>query len=220
MTQAVVLQKSFIVAGHPRSGTSLACRLVSGGGVEFPSDFEGDQYNRDGYFELRESKELSKRLLEKAMTEENTQLMNKIVRRLNSIEGRSGLKLVRIPAFFFYRHIAKNLKALFIFRNPANVKASLFKRGIGTFPISWLKNNNALIAAYENCEQSIIVSYESLLNRETHLEAGFQKLGLNVDFECIKKSCQTQKDSRIYVTQDEINLYERLKELEKESCEG
>ncbi len=218
MTKAVVLKKCLIVAGHPRSGTSLACRLAQSAGVGFPSDFEGDQYNKSGYFELEESKQLSKQLLSEAMTDENTKMMNSVVRRLNEVEGRAGLKLVRVPAFFFYRHVTNDMKAIFVFRHPANVKASLFKRGIGEFPIPWEKNNNALIAAYENCENSIMVSYESILKRASHVERGFEKLGLEVDYSCIKTEQQTQKNSRLYITNDEYNLYTRLKELESESC--
>jgi len=218
MSKAVVLKKGFFVAGHPRSGTSLVCQLAESGGVSFPSDFEGDEYNKEGYYELAEAKELSKNLLAEAMTPENTRTMNKIVRRLNEVEGWPGLKLVRIPAIFFYRHLTKNMKAIFVYRNPANVKASLFKRGLGEFPISWLKNSNALVAAHENIEDSIIVSYESLLKQEKHVREGFSSLGLDVDLERVMPERQTQKDSRIYLTEDEQNLYALLQELEKESC--
>lgn len=218
MVKPLVLNKSVIVAGHPRSGTSLACQLVESAGVHFPSDFEGDDYNQEGYYEMALSKEVSKKLTEKAMTEENTELMNKIIRRLNDVRGWSGLKLVRIPALFFYRHVAKEIKLVGVFRHPANVKASLFKRGIAEFPISWMKNNNALIAGYENIKNSIIISYESLIKRASHISQGFRKLGLNVDMNVIKEDLQTQKESQVYITKDELNLYQRLKELEKESC--
>lgn len=218
MVDAVMLQKSVIVAGHPRSGTSLACQLLTSGGVEFPSDFEGDDYNRAGYFELEESKDLSKRLIDEAMTPENTEDMNTLVRRLNDIEGFSGLKIVRIPALFFYRHIAKDLKVVFVFRRPENVKASLLKRGISGFPISWIDNNNALIAGYENIEESIIVSYESLLAQESHVESGFEKLGLSVDMSIVSRDQQTQKNSDVFVPQDERDMYDHLRDLERESC--
>jgi len=218
MVDAVVLQQSVIVAGHPRSGTSLACQLVESAGVDFPSDFEGDEYNEEGYYELAESKELSKDLIEEAMTEETTRDMNSLVRRLNDFSGYSGLKIVRIPALFFYRHIAKDLKVIFLYRNPANVKASLFKRGISGFPISWIQNNNAMIAGYENIEDSIILSYESILSRESHVRTGFEKLGFNVDLDLIVRERQTQDDSDVYLTRDEQNLYELLKTLEKRSC--
>ncbi len=219
MAKAVVLKKGFFVAGHPRSGTSLVCQLAESGGVDFPSDFEGDEYNKEGYYELAEAKELSKNLLAEAMTPENTRKMNDIVRKLNDIDGWPGLKLVRIPAIFFYRHLAKKMKAIFVYRNPANVKASLFKRGLGEFPISWLKNSNALIAAYENIEDSIIVSYESLLEQKQHVRAGFSRLGLEVDLQRVMPDRQTQKDSRIYLTEDEKNMYSLLQKLEKESCQ-
>ncbi|MCF7875523.1 hypothetical protein K9M06_00555 [Candidatus Bipolaricaulota bacterium] len=218
MTKPVVLNNSVIVAGHPRSGTSLACQLVESAGVSFPSDFEGDEYNQAGYYEMAISKEVSKLLLKEAMTEENTEKMNEVITRLNDQSGWSGLKLVRIPAVFFYRHVADELKMVGVFRKPANVKASLFKRGIGEFPLSWKKNSNALIAAYENLEESILVSYESLLEREPHVKEGFEKIGLDVDTSLIDSDQQTQQDSRVLVSEDERRLYERLKELERESC--
>lgn len=218
MIKAKVLKRSVIVGGHPRSGTSLACQLVESAGVNFPSDFEGDDYNKKGYYEMELSKEVSKGLMDEAMTEENTERMNKIVDRLNGVEGRSGLKLVRIPAVFFYRHVAEDLKFVGVFRHPADVKASLFKRGIGEFPVDWVKNNNAMIAGYENISPSIVVSYESLLNGADHVKKGFDKLGLKPDFELIDKNMRTQDKSSIYLTEDERAMYEKLKELERESC--
>ena len=70
--RAKILKNSVIVGGHPRSGTSLVCQLVESADVTFPSDFEGDEYNEGGYFELEANKELTKKLMEKAMTVENT----------------------------------------------------------------------------------------------------------------------------------------------------
>jgi hypothetical protein len=220
MVEAVMLQESVIVAGHPRSGTSLTCQLVESAGVTFPSDFDGDDYNQAGYYELERSKELSKDLIDEAMTEDNTREMNNLVRRLNDLDGLSGLKIVRIPALFFYRHIAKDLRVVFVYRHPANVKASLLKRGISEFPISWYDNNNAIVAAYENIERSIVVSYDALLNREGHVEQGFEKLGLNVDMDLASEDQRTQSNSRMCVTRDEEKVYERLQTLEEESCSG
>ncbi|ACL70983.1 sulfotransferase family protein [Halothermothrix orenii] len=213
-----ILKDAVIVAGHPRSGTSLACQLVESAGVKFPSDFAGDDYNKGGYYELALSKDLSKRLIKKAMTVENTIDMNKIIERLNSCRGTAGLKIVRIPAIFFYRHVARNLKAVFVYRNPADVKASLFRRGISGFSPGWLENNNALIAAYENIENSIVVSYESLLSGKEWVKQGFQKLGLDVDLDLVKKEERTQQRSRVLVTAEEEKMYQILQELERESC--
>ena len=217
MVDAVVLKNSVLVAGHPRSGTSLACQLVESAGVEFPSDFEGDEYNRAGYFELDVAKEVSRQVLEEAMTPEVTRKMNQVVRKLNRIQGWSGLKLVRIPAIFFYRHLAKQLKAVFVFRHPADVKASMFKRGIREFSVPWLKNNNALIAAHENIEDSIIVSYESILKRASRVKSAFESIGLSIDEGIIDPDQQTQNNSDLYVTEDERNVYQRLRSLEKQS---
>ena len=218
--KARILKDSVIVGGHPRSGTSLVCQLLETAFVNFPSDFEGDEYNQGGYYELAKSKELSKNLINEAMTVENTKEMNKIVKLLNEKNGVSGLKLVRIAAFFFYRHIAKKLRSVFIFRNPADVKASLFRRGISQFEPDWVENNNALIAAYENIEDSIIISYESLINNDSSVEKKFKSIGFNVNMDIIDKSHQTQKKSRVMINNKEEKMYQILKKLEKEQAES
>jgi len=212
--KAKVLQNSVMVSGHPRSGTSITCQLVESAGVHFPSDYEGDEYNVSGYYELEISKDLSKKLIEKAMTIKNTIKMNQVIEKLNENEGLSGLKLVRVPAIFFYRHVADNLKAVFIFRNPADVKASMLRRGISSFEPDWFANNNALIAAYENIEDSILISYETLLSDKEKVKALFNKIDLEVDDSLIKTSQRSQKHSDIVLEDKEIKLYERLKELE------
>jgi len=216
----IVLKNGIFVVGHPRSGTSLACQLLKSAGVDFPSDFGGDEYNKSGYFELETGKELEKKLIDKAMTEENVAEMNKIVERLNGATGLSGLKIVHVPALFFFRHIAKDkkIRVVFIFRNPADVRSSMFKRGISQFKLSWFDNNNALVAAHENIPKSIVISYESLIAGRPGIKTAFKKIGFNVDLNVIRKDEQTQKNSRIVLTRDEEKLYKVLQRLEKNSC--
>jgi len=214
----LALGPTVIMAGHPRSGTSLCCQLVESGGTTFLCDTEADEYNREGYFEFSREKELSKRLVEQAMTEENTREMNVVVERLNVLPSPAGLKIVLIPALFFYRHIGrKNLRVVFTFRHPADCKASMLRRGISDFKLSWFENNNALIAAHENLPQSIVVSYESLMERNPKLSRAFEKIGLSVDLNRIKKIYRTQKNSSIVLTSEEERLYKKLKEFEKKS---
>jgi len=215
----IVLKNGIFVVGHPRSGTSLACQLLQSAGVEFPSDFGGDEYNKSGYFELETGKELEKKLLDKAMTEENVLELNRIVERLNSGTGLTGLKIVHIPALFFFRHIAKDkkMRVVFIFRNPADVRSSMYKRGISQFKLSWFDNNNALVAAHENMPKSIVISYEALIAGHPGIKKAFKKIGFNVDMGVIRRDEQTQKDSRIVLTGDEMRLYKVLKSLERKS---
>lgn len=216
----IVLKNGIFVVGHPRSGTSLACQLLQSAGVDFPSDFGGDEYNKSGYFELETGKELEKKLIDKAMTEDNVVEMNKIVERLNGGTGLSGLKIVHVPALFFFRHIAKDkkIRVVFIFRNPADVRSSMYKRGISQFKLSWFDNNNALVAAHENIPKSIVISYESLIAKKPGIKTAFKKIGFNVDMNVIRKDEQTQKNSRIVLSGDEEKLYKVLKRLEKNSC--
>jgi hypothetical protein len=216
----IVLKNGIFVVGHPRSGTSLACQLLQSAGVEFPSDFGGDEYNKSGYFELETGKELEKKLIDRAMTEENVVELNKIVERLNSGTGLTGLKIVHVPALFFFRHIAKDkkMRVVFIFRHPADVKSSMYKRGISQFKLSWFDNNNALVAAHENMPKSIVISYEALIAGHPGIQRAFKKIGFNVDLGVIHRDEQTQKNSRIVLTGDEQRLYKVLKGLEKRSC--
>ena len=212
--EPVVLNNGIFVAGHPRSGTSLACKLLESSGVEFPSDLEADHYNRDGYFELAEAKELEKDLIRHAMTPENITVMNRIVRRLNNTKGLAGLKIVHIPSLFFYHHIAKNMRAVLIFRHPADVRSSMFRRGISSFQLDWFANNNALVAAHENIPKSIVISYETLIQGHPRIGAAFKRLGFSVDVGVIKRSYRTQAGSGIVLTEPEQRLYRHLKKLE------
>lgn len=213
----LVLKNGIVVAGHPRSGTSLTCRLLETAGVTFPSDIASDSYNKDGYFELTTAKELEKKLIEHAMTDENIREMNGIVKLLNETQGLTGLKIVHIPSLFFYKHIAKNLRIVFVFRNPSDSKSSMLRRGISQFKLSWFDNNNALIAAHENIPKSIVVSYESIMDGNPGIKKAFQKIGFKVDMSVVKKSHRTQENSRMIATADEIRLYNYLKKLEKKS---
>lgn len=214
----LILKNGIIVAGHPRSGTSLACQLVESAGVSFPSDLDADIYNKEGYFEMADAKELEKSLIDEAMTDKNINDLNKVVKTLNATSGLTGLKIVHIPAIFFYSHIAKNMRVVFIYRNPSDVKSSMFRRGISQFKLSWFENNNALIASHENIPKSIIISYESIIEGRDSVKNGFKKLGLNVNLDVMKKGHRTQENSGIVLTEDELRLYKYLKKLEKKSC--
>jgi hypothetical protein len=215
--QPVVLQNGIFVAGHPRSGTSLACQILESAGVQFPSDLGADEYNKEGYFELSEAKELEKKLIEEAMTDGNIQELNKIIRKLNAPKSLTGLKIVHIPSIFFYRHISKKMRVVFIFRNPGDVKSSMLRRGISQFKLNWFENNNALVAAHENIPKSIVISYESLIRANPKVIKAFKKLGFNVNLNVTKRNYQTQKNSRIIIPREEKILYSLLKDLEKES---
>ncbi len=214
----IVLKNGIIVAGHPRSGTSLACQLVESAGVTFPSDLGADIYNKEGYFEIADAKELEKSLIDEAMTDKNITGLNRIVKTLNSTPGLTGLKIVHIPAIFFYSHIAKNMRVVFIYRNPSDVKSSMYRRGISQFKLNWFENNNALIAAHENIPKSIVISYESIIAGKGSVIKGFKKLGFNVNMNVTKKGHRTQENSGIVLTEDEKRLYNYLKKLEKKSC--
>jgi hypothetical protein len=216
-TAPLVLQNGIFVAGHPRSGTSLACKLLESAGVKFPTDISADQYNKDGYFELTTAKELEKNLIDHAMTEDNIIEMNKIVKLLNETKGLTGLKIVHIPSIFFYKHISKNFRVVYIFRNPADVKASMLRRGISTFRLNWFENNNALIAAFKNTPKSIVISYETLMEGKKDIKKAFKKLGFTIKTEVIKQSHRTQKNSGIILTENEERLYQYLQKLEKNS---
>jgi hypothetical protein len=213
-----ILKNGIFVAGHPRSGTSLVCQLLESAGVNFLSDIKPDKYNNEGYFELSSAKELEKKLIDDAMTNENIISLNKIVKTLNDTKELSGLKIVHIPSIFFYNHIAKNIRTIFIFRNPADVKSSMLRRGISKFKLPWFENNNALISAYENIEKSIILSYESIIEGKPCVKKAFKKLGFNVDMAVIKRGSQTQKNSKLIITDEEIKLYKLLKKFEKQIC--
>ncbi|MGE5340095.1 MAG: hypothetical protein ACM3SY_01320 [Candidatus Omnitrophota bacterium] len=212
------IQNGIFVAGHPRSGTSLVCKLLETAGVHFPSDLAADQYNADGYFELSSAKELEKKLIDEAMTPSNIIELNAIIRILNEGNGLTGLKIVHIPALFFYKHLCKNMRVVFVYRNPSDVYSSMLRRGISSFKLDWFRNNNAIISGFENIPKSIIISYEFLINGKGEtIKKAFKKLGFNVNPEAIKEDSRTQENSGVVLTQDEKRLYDYLKKLEKKS---
>jgi hypothetical protein len=214
----LVLQNGIFVAGHPRSGTSLVCKLLESAGVHFPSDLGADKYNQDGYFEFSTAKELEKKLIDEAMTEKNIIELNKVVKILNETQGLTGLKVVHVPSLFFYNHIAKNIRVVFVFRNPADVRSSMLRRGISRFKLDWFENSNAIIAGHENIPKSIVIGYESLIDgKPDTIKKAFKKLGFNVNPDVIKEDRRTQKNSKMIITQEEIRLYKLLKTLEKQS---
>lgn len=214
--QPLVLKNTIIVAGHPRSGTSLACQLLASAGVVFPMDTPADSYNPEGYFELLAAKELEKSLLREAMNDENIRTMNSVIRQLNQPGKLTGLKIVHVPALFFYRHLAKNLRLVLVFRHPADVGSSMLRRGISQFMLNWFDNNNALVAAYENNPKAIIVSYESMLRGGPALGKLFMKIGLKIDGSVARREHRTQEGSRMMLEERDKKLYKLLLRLEKE----
>lgn len=90
------IEDAVFVVGHPRSGTSLVCQLVESAGVEFLSNVESDPFNKNGYYELLSNNKLCRRLIDEAMTEENTRDMNIIIDRLNTGNIVKGLKVIFI----------------------------------------------------------------------------------------------------------------------------
>lgn len=211
-----VINDVVMVVGHPRSGTSLVSQLVQSAGVIFPSDYEGDEFNKRGYFELESINKLSGKLIKVAMTKNNTIEMNKIADKLNASSGSAGIKIVKIPSLFFYKHLSKRMRAIFIFRHPADVKSSMLKRGISSFSIDWFTNNNALIAGYENIHNSIMISYKTLMEHPERVKKIFERIGLTVDTNLIQIGERTQHQSNVILKPEEKELYEKLKELEAE----
>jgi hypothetical protein len=50
------------------------------------------------------------------------------------------------------------------------------------------------------------------------VKKAFKKLGFNVDMTVIKRGSQTQKNSKLVITDEEIKLYKLLKKFEKQIC--
>ncbi|MFB6089396.1 MAG: sulfotransferase domain-containing protein [Candidatus Aenigmatarchaeota archaeon] len=202
-----------LVGGHPRSGTSLACSLVESAGVNFKKEMGSDAYNRGGYYEMKDAKELSSHILKKGMTEENTKRLNKIAKKLKEMEAPRGLKLVHLPAIYYFNQIFNDPKMVFIYRDPREVKSSMFRRGFSEFPIAWAKNNNALLSLYQNYENSIIFSYEDALKKKDTLKDKFQRIGLDVDFSVVERDWRTQETPKLGLSQKEEEVYDILKEM-------
>jgi len=205
-----------LVAGHPRSGTSLACQVTETGGVNFKQEMGKDAYNKGGYYEMEGVKEFSSKITREGMNEDNAQQLNEIADRLEELKSPRGIKLVHLPAVYYFLQTLKEPKLVLIYRNPQEVKSSLFRRGFASFPLSWAKNNNALLSLYQNIEQSILISYRSLLEKKQGVKDKFARLDLDINFSPVKKDWKTQSTPQIGLSPLEKEVYEILQELEVE----
>ncbi|MFP4045835.1 MAG: hypothetical protein ACLFS3_02135 [Candidatus Aenigmatarchaeota archaeon] len=202
-----------VVGGHPRSGTSLACQIVETGGVSFKKEMGEDYYNRRGYYEMEDAKELSSSLIRDEMTEENAGRLNRIAEKLEEQEGLKGIKIVHLPAIYYFNQIFKDPKFVFIYRDPREVKSSMFRRGFSEFPIPWAKNNNALLSLYQNHEDSVLVSYGDIVDRKNSVKRKMEKIGLEVDFSPVEKDWKTQRSPRLGLSPKEKEVYKILRRM-------
>lgn len=216
MTELKQVEDVVLVAGHPRSGTSLACQVTETADVNFRQEMGEDAYNQGGYYEMEGVKEFSSKITREGMNEENAKELNEIATRLEELDKPRGIKLVHLPAVYYFLQILKQPKLVLIYRDPREVKSSLFRRGFASFPLSWAKNNNALLSLYQNIEQSILISYRSLLEKKEGIKSKFARLGLEIDFSPVKKDWKTQKTPRIGLSPLEKEVYDLLQELEVE----
>lgn len=216
MIQMKEAEDVVIVGGHPRSGTSLASQVTETAGVNFEKEMGEDSYNKGGYYEMEGIKELSSKITRESMNEENAEELNKVADRLNNLDKPRGIKLVHLPAVYYFNQIFKAPKMVLIYRNPKEVKSSLFRRGFSNFPISWAENNNALLSLYQNYRNSILISFESLLKKEKSIKEKFKKLGLEIDFSPVESDWKTQEAPQIGLSQKEKEVYEILQNLEAE----
>jgi len=202
-----------LVAGHPRSGTSLACQVAETAGVTFRKEMGKDAYNKGGYYEMKDAKELSSHILKNGMNKKNTKRLNKVAEKLREQEKPRGLKLVHMPAIPYFQQIMKEPKFVFIYRNPREVKSSMFRRGFSEFPVPWAKNNNALLSLHQDQEKSIVVSYEDIMKKKESVKQKFKEIDLDVDFSPVKEGWRTQKAPKLGLSEKEEKVYKILKEM-------
>mgnify|MGYP006285209365 CR=1 FL=1 len=209
-----------LVAGHPRSGTSLACQVTETAGVNFEKEMGEDAYNKGGYYEMEGVKEFSSKITREGMNKENTKKLNQVAKRLEKIESPRGIKLVHLPAVYYFNQIFKNPRMVLIYRDPREVKSSLFRRGFSSFPIPWGKNNNALLSLHQNYENSILISYKSLLKKKKSVKSKFSELDLDIDFSPVKSGWKTQETPEMGLSPKEKEVYSILRELESRGEEA
>lgn len=206
-----------VVGGHPRSGTSLACQVAETAGVTFKKEMGKDAYNKAGYYEMKDAKELSSHLVKKGMNEENTERLNKITEKLREQEKPRGIKIVHILSIPYFQQVLKEPKFVFIYRDPREVKSSMFRRGFSEFPIPWAKNNNAVLSLLQDQEQSILISYEDIMKKKETVKQKFKELNLQIDFSPVKSGWRTQKSPRLGLSEKEEKVYKVLEEVKTKS---
>ena len=210
------VEDAVIVAGHPRSGTSLACQIAETAGVTFRKEMGKDAYNKGGYYEMKDAKELSSHILKKGMNKENTERLNKVAEKLRKQEKPRGLKLVHITAVPYFQQILKEPRFIFIYRDPREVKSSMFRRGFSEFPVPWAKNNNALLSLLQDQKNSIVISYEDILSKKKSVKKKFGEIGLEINFSPVKSNWRTQKAPKLALSEKEEKVYKILKEMKEE----
>lgn len=213
MSELEQVEDAVVVGGHPRSGTSLACQVTETSGVNFEQEMGEDAYNKGGYYEMEGVKEFSSKLTREGMNKENAEKLNEIAKRLKDLEKPRGIKLVHLPAIYYFNQIFKQPKLVLIYRNPLEVKSSLFRRGFSSFPIPWGKNNNALLSLYQNYENSILVSYKDILKKKESVKDKFASIGLNIDFSPVKSDWKTQESPKLGLSPKEERVYKILEEF-------
>lgn len=213
MSELKQVENVVIVGGHPRSGTSLACQVTETSGVNFEKEMREDSYNKGGYYEMEGVKEFSSKLVREGTNKENAEELNNIAERLNKLNEPRGIKLVHIPAIYYFNQVFKNPKLVLIYRDPKEVKSSMFRRGFSEFPIPWAENNNALLSLYQNYKNSILVSYKSILKKKNTVKKKFSSIGLDIDFSPVKSDWKTQESPKLGLSPKEKEVYEILEEL-------
>ncbi|MFB6344464.1 MAG: hypothetical protein ABEK50_01645 [bacterium] len=62
----------------------------------------------------------------------------------------------------------------------------------------------------------MVISYESVLSNPEGVKEALGEVGITIDTGIIDPDQQTQKESKVHVTREERELYERLRDIESE----
>ncbi len=181
---------AIVVLGMPRSGTSIAARLVAAGGVYFGAQSQmrpADPRNEDGFLELREMNKLDDRLVAESgfashlCAEPNLGLRAVSHQRMSRLKTRYRMQRLlaslaqKTPwgfketpfTFYWWRTYVPKARIVAIYRDPRACADSIH-RTFGRFTygqaLDWWTRGNTELLYHLSRHDSVLVKMEDLLD--------------------------------------------------------
>ncbi len=182
-----------IVLGMPRSGTSIASRLVQACGVYFGEEAwmrPADSRNEDGFLELHEINQLDDRLVEESgfkthlfaepwlglravpgMRLRRLVTRYRMQRILSALTQKQPWGLKQTPfTFYWWRQYVPKARIIAIYREPRSCADSIhrtFNRFTFGQALEWWTRGNTELLYHLSRNESLLIKLEDLLDQNT-----------------------------------------------------
>lgn len=214
------LDEAVFVIGHPRSGTSISCKILSDTDqVTWMTNTGSDQDNKLGYYEYGPFLTESVKFIQEQF---DVGRMNKIQELMNNFEELAnppGLKMLHPHSWYNWTDFFKETKNLLVFREPSRCRKSHWKHKLN-WPIDWFNSNNVLISIYEQAENSVFVNFDRLVSEPERVRDKIEEeIGIKPDVSVIEEEEKTVSETDVLAGDLENMVYEKLCELERAQYE-